>query len=126
MVDAGFYCIGSGNSVCCFYCGGGLFYSCDNPWYKHAKWFPMCKFVLKKQGVNYLGKLCQKHLDLHRPEIKNPTRSLAANRLRSMLFHQMRNMAAAEQRKQRLEDIMLFDSKSIGVEDTKIRYTLLQ
>ena len=26
MVDAGFYCEGSGDRVLCFYCGGGLFY----------------------------------------------------------------------------------------------------
>ena len=53
-----------------------------------------------------------------------------SNRLRSMLFHQMRNTAASEQRNQRLDDLMLFDphvkyAKSIGVEDTKIRYSLL-
>ena len=43
----------------------------------------------------------------------------------------MRNTAAAEQRNQRLEDLMLFDphvkyAKSIGVEDTKIRIVLLK
>ena len=52
-------------------------------WYENAKWFPMCQFVLKKQGVNYVEKVCQKHSNLHRPDINNPTRSIAANRLRS-------------------------------------------
>ena len=90
----------------------------------------MCEFVLKKQRVNYVEKVCQKHLDLHRPDIKNPTQSIAVNRLRSMLFDQMQNTAATKQRNQRLEDLMLFDphikyAKSIGVEDTKIRYALL-
>ena len=85
---------------------------------------------MKKQGVNYVEKVCQKHSDLHRPDIKNPTGSVAANRLRSILFHQTRNTAASEQRNQRLEDLMLFDphvkyAKSIEVEDTKIRYALL-
>ena len=42
----------------------------------------------------------------------------------------MRNNAAAKQRNKKLEDLMLFDphvkyAKSIGVEDTKIRYALL-
>ena len=131
VVDAGFYYKGSGDRVLCFYCGGGLFHwkPHDNPWYEHAKWFPMCEFVLKKQGVNYVEKVCQKHSDLHRPSIKNPTGSVAANCLRSILFHQMRNNAVAKQRSQRLEDLMLFDphvkyAKSIGVEDTKIRYAL--
>ena len=73
----------------------------------------MCEFVLKKQGVNYVEKVCQKHSDLHRPGIKNPTRSVAANRLRSMLFDQMRNTAAAKQKNQRLEDLMLFDPRKI-------------
>ena len=58
MVDAGFYYKGSGDRVLCFYCGGGLLYwkPHDNPWYEHAKWFPMCEYVLKKQGVNYVEK----------------------------------------------------------------------
>ena len=57
MVDAGFYYKGSGDRVLCFYCGGGLFYwkPHDNPWYEHAKWFPMCEFVLKKQGEKLCG-----------------------------------------------------------------------
>ena len=66
---------------------------------------------------------------------RHPSESQMAPRLRttglrSMLFHQMRNTAAAEKRNQRLKDLMLFDphvkyAKSIRVEDTKIRYALL-
>ena len=72
MVDAGFYYKGSGDRVLCFYCDKGLFYwkPRDNPWYKHAKWFPICEFVLEKQGVNYVEKFCQKHSDLHQSNIK--------------------------------------------------------
>ena len=72
MVDAGFYCKGSRDRVLCFYYGGGLFYwkPHDNPWYEHAKWSPMCEFVLKKQGVNHVEKIRQKHSDLQRPDIK--------------------------------------------------------
>ena len=53
LVDAGFCCMGSNDRVSCFYCGGQLFHwkLRDNPWYKHAKWFSLCKYVLKKQGV---------------------------------------------------------------------------
>ena len=88
MVNAGFYYKGSGDRVLCFYCGGGLFNwkLHDNPWCEHAKCFSMCEFVSKKQGVNNEEKVCQKHSDLHRTDIKNPTRSIAANRLHSMLF----------------------------------------
>ena len=67
MMDVGFFCMGSDDRVCCFYCGGRLFHwePRDNPSYEHAKWFPLCEFVLKKQGVKYVEKLCQKHSDLH-------------------------------------------------------------
>ena len=58
LVNAGFYYMGSGDRVNCFYCGGRLFHwkLRDNPWYEHAKWFPLCEFVLKKQGVKYVEK----------------------------------------------------------------------
>ena len=87
LVDAGFCCMGSGDRVNCFCCGGQLFHwkLRDNPWYEHAKWFPLCKFVLKKQGVKYVEKVCQKHSGLHRPNRENPIRSAATNQLRIML-----------------------------------------
>ena len=45
LVDAGFYCMGSGDRVNCLYCGRQLFHwkLRDNPWHEHAKWFPLCK-----------------------------------------------------------------------------------
>ena len=91
----------------------------------------MCEFVLKKQGANYLEKVCQRHSDLYQLDMKNPTRSIAANRLCSMLFHQMRNTIAAEQRNQKLEDIRLSDphvkyTKKFEIEDTNICYALLK
>ena len=56
LVDARFYCMSSGDHVSCFYCGGQLFHwkLSDNPWYEHVKWFSLCKFVLKKQGVKHV------------------------------------------------------------------------
>ena len=67
----------------------------------------------------------------YRPNIENPIRSAATNQLRTMLTNQTQNTVAAEERSQRLEAMMLLDphvkyAKSIGVEDTKIRYDLLQ
>ena len=133
LVNAGFYYMGSGDRVSCFYCGGRLFHwkLRDNPWYEHAKWFPLCEFVLKEQGVKYVEKVCQKHSGLHRSNIENPIRSAAANQLRTMLTNQTQSTVAAEERSQRLEAMMLLDphvkyAKSIGIEDTKIRYALLQ
>ena len=62
--------------------------------------------------------VCSKHLNLKRPQIKNPTLSAAANQIRSILFVEA---------KQNLNEMMMFDShvkfaKSIGVKDTKIRH----
>ena len=124
MVNAGFCYKKYGDRVCCFYCGGRLFQwkAYDNPWYEHAKWFPLCEYVLKKRGVEYVRNVCSKHLDLKRPQIKNPTLSTAANQIRSMLFVEA---------KQNLDEMMMFDhhvkfAKSIGVKDTKIRHALMQ
>ena len=41
LVDARFYCMGSGDRVSCFYFGEKLFHwkLRDNPWYEHASGF---------------------------------------------------------------------------------------
>ena len=118
MVDAGFFYNTYGDGVCCFYCGGRLLQwkAYDNPWYEHAKWFPLCEYILKNRGVEYVKNVCSKHLDLKRPQIKNLTPSTAVNQIRSMLFVEA---------KQNLDKMMMFDphvkfGKSIGVKDTKI------
>ena len=66
--------------------------------------------------------VCSKHINLKRPQIKNPTLSTAANQIRSMLFVEA---------KQNLDEMMMFDphvkfAKSIGVKDTKILHVLMQ
>ena len=66
--------------------------------------------------------VCSKHLDLKRPQIKNPTLSAAANQIRSKLYVEA---------KQNLDEMMMFDphvkfAESIGVKDTKIRHALMQ
>ena len=109
LVDARFYCMGSGDRVSSFYCGGKLFdwKLRNSPWYEHAKWFPLCKFVLKKQGVKYVEKVCQKHPNLHQSNIENPIRSAATNQLRTMSTNQTQSTVTAKERSQRLEAIML-------------------
>ena len=93
----------------------------DNPWYEHTKWLPLCEYVLKKRGVEYVKNVCSKHLDLKRPQIKNPTLSTAANQIRSMLFVEANR---------NLDEIMIFDPhvKFAGYrsQDTKIRHALMQ
>ena len=79
-------------------------------------------------------KICRKILSetpgLHQSNIENPIGSAATNQLRTMLTNQMESTVAAEQRSQKLEAMMLLYpcvkyAKSIGIEDTKIRYALL-
>ncbi|KAK3603525.1 hypothetical protein CHS0354_027941 [Potamilus streckersoni] len=64
LAAAGFYYVGVGDCVRCFFCGGGLrnWEEGDVPWDEHARWYPDCAFlkqckeddfVLKKlMGVN--------------------------------------------------------------------------
>ena len=105
MVNAGFYYKKYGDRVSCFYCGGQLFQwkAYNNLWYEHTKWFPLCEYILKKRDVEYVKNVCSKHLDLKRPQIKNPTLSAAANQIRSMLFVEA---------KKNLDEMMMFDPPS--------------
>ena len=124
MVNTAFYYKKYGHPVCCFYCGGRLFQwkAYDNPWYNHAKWFPLCEYILKKRSVEYVKNVCSKHMDLKRPQIENPTLSTAANQICSLLFVEA---------KQNLNEMMMCDphvkfAKNIGVKDTKICHALMQ
>ena len=136
LADAGFYCMGSGDRVSCFFCGGQLFHwkLHDNTCWEHAKCFSLCKFILKKQGVKYVKKYArntQVYIEQIYVLIENLFRSAATNQLPIMLANQIQSMVAAEERSQRLEAMMLLDphvkyAKSIDIEDTKIHYAILQ
>jgi len=69
MAEAGLYYLGERDRVKCFYCNGGLqnwsFY--DKPWFEHAKWFPLCEFVLKNKGPEYVERVTQRFAHLSRP-----------------------------------------------------------
>ena len=56
LVDAGFYYLGEGDKVKCWYCNGGLknWDRFDDPWIEHAKWFPLCEYLLKNKGVDFV------------------------------------------------------------------------
>ena len=73
IADAGFYYWDDDDRVICFYCGGGLknWKPNDNLWYEHTKWFPLCEYVLKKQGINYVKDITLKYQKLNRPKLKN-------------------------------------------------------
>ena len=47
--------------VLCFYCDGGLnkWDPSDDPWTEHAKWFPMCGYLILKKGADFVDKIQQ-------------------------------------------------------------------
>ncbi|NXN07392.1 XIAP ligase, partial [Indicator maculatus] len=57
LAEAGFYSIGNGDHVVCFYCGGGLqeWKENEDPWDQHAKWFPGCSFVRNEKGIEFIN-----------------------------------------------------------------------
>ena len=51
--EAGLFYIGEGDRVKCWYCNGGLQHweYDDDPWFEHAKWYPLCEYLLQKKGA---------------------------------------------------------------------------
>ena len=84
--------------VICFCCGGGLknWEPNDNPWYEHAKWFPLCEYVLKKQGMDHVKDITLKYPELNRPKLKNPCK---ANNVK--IIHEILNDSRSKETKQK-------------------------
>ena len=55
LVDAGLVYTGVGDSVRCFYCGGGLrnWEKGDIPWEEHARWYSSCTYLNLVKGNGY-------------------------------------------------------------------------
>ena len=47
----------------------GSFY---DPWIEHAKWFPLCKYLLKNKGVDFVKDMVKGFIGLKRPAVPNP------------------------------------------------------
>jgi hypothetical protein len=75
MAEAGFFNMGGG-SVCCYYCGNKLqnfepryvflfllrnnklfIYSSDCPFEEHATFYPLCDFIQKVRGLDYINRI---------------------------------------------------------------------
>jgi len=56
LANAGFYYLGKGDQVLCFYCEGGLqnWEANDDPWEEHAKHFPGCGFLNVTKSPDYV------------------------------------------------------------------------
>ena len=74
FADANFYYLFYRDRVKGFYCNGGLknWEPTDDSFQEHAKWYPLCEYILKKRGVEFAKNEVKKHLDLKRPIITNP------------------------------------------------------
>ncbi|XP_061394548.1 death-associated inhibitor of apoptosis 2 [Musca vetustissima] len=56
LAQAGLYYQGVDDQVRCFHCNMGLrsWEKEDDPWFEHAKWYPMCQFVRLVKGAKYI------------------------------------------------------------------------
>ena len=83
IVDAGMYYLGERDRVKCWYCNGGLqnWERDDNPWEEHAKWFPLCEYVLQQKGPDYVHEVVARFPGLRRPILYNPSTRQAAQTL---------------------------------------------
>ena len=74
IADAGFYYLGDGDRKKCWYCNGGLknWERFDDPWIEHAKWLPLCEFLLKNRGVDFVKDIVKGFVSLNRPPVPNP------------------------------------------------------
>ena len=83
IVNAGMYYLGDRDRVKCWYCNGGLqnWERDDDPMEEHAKWFPLCEFVLQQKGPDYVHQIVLRNPGLRRPNLYNPSSGQAAQSL---------------------------------------------
>ena len=74
IADAEFYYLGDCDRAKCWYCNGGLknWERFDNARIKHAKWFPLCEYLLKNRGVDFVKDIVRGFVSLNRPPVPNP------------------------------------------------------
>ena len=75
IADAEFYYLGDGDLAKCWYCNGGLknWERFEDPWMEHAKRFPLCEYLLKNKGVDFVKDIVKGFVSLNRPPVPNPT-----------------------------------------------------
>ena len=87
IVNAGMYYLGERDRVKCWYCNGGLqnWERNDDPMEEHAKWFPLCEFILQQKGPDYVHQMVLRNRGLRRPNLYNPSSGQAVQPLIRML-----------------------------------------
>ena len=130
LAEAGFYFYQSPDRARCFYCGGGLqrWRPFENPWFEHAKWFPLCEFLLSKQGVAYVKNVVEENLKLNRAQIHNASKSEAVQEIRGLL--KANEVKRVDLRGDRNMDQILKSNKhvnyirSVGVEERRVKHAV--
>ncbi|XP_076799944.1 baculoviral IAP repeat-containing protein 7-like isoform X2 [Clavelina lepadiformis] len=89
IANAGMYYLGVRDRVKCWYCNGGLqnWERDDDPWEEHAKWFPLCEFVLQQKSPDYVHGIVSRFPNLRRPIIRNPANPLQLRNVQSGPLH---------------------------------------
>ena len=142
MADAGFYYLGDSDRVKCWYCNGGLknWERYDDPWMEHAKWFPLCEYLLKNKGVDFVKAVVKDFPGLNRPALSNPPpdktlqglQKLVKNKTpakRELLFPPLIDPRGGVDVKEEVEREMLLGknvemAKLLGFKDQKIARVL--
>ncbi|XP_076799712.1 baculoviral IAP repeat-containing protein 7-like isoform X1 [Clavelina lepadiformis] len=150
IAKAGMYYLGVRDRVKCWYCNGGLqnWERDDDPWEEHAKWFPMCEFVLQRKGVDFVHNIVSRFPNLRRPMIRNPSNIAQINRIRRALdipnvqqspFHCQRLQTSGpviidpreeqRERNRKIDEMMttsevVSNAKQMGFEEKTIRAAL--
>nr|XP_026693981.1 baculoviral IAP repeat-containing protein 2-like [Ciona intestinalis] len=73
IAKAGFYYLGDRDRVKCWYCNRGLqnWDPDDEPWTEHAKWFPICQFVLQQKGPDFVQRIVSRYPNLPHSSIRD-------------------------------------------------------
>ena len=146
IADAGMYYLGERDRVKCWYCNGGLqnWERDDSPWKEHAKWFPLCEFVLQQKGPQFIYRIVTEHPSLRRPMLYNPSTSSSAREIAVIVnqsqsnHHEFRNESQTShpvvvdpqdemrKRRQNVDQTMtssplVSDARLIGFDDDIIR-----
>jgi len=57
----------------------------DNPTDEHAKWFPLCEYVLQQKDPDYVHQIVQQNPRLRRPNLYNPSTATETEILHELL-----------------------------------------
>jgi len=69
LSKAGFFWLGQGDRVKCYYCDGGLsrWKTDDDVFVEHAKWFPHCEYLLQQKGFAFVFQITSRLTNFYRP-----------------------------------------------------------